>query len=73
MLVSLNASILCLVIALAGALGGLGFAAAGATSLGYLAAVLALLALALSEFGHRLSVRLSPRVAEAAGADAPAR
>ncbi|MFG3252701.1 MFS transporter [Streptomyces sp. NPDC048172] len=56
-LVSLHASILYLAIALAGAVGGIGLAAAGATSLGYVAAALALLALALSEFAHRLSVR----------------
>ncbi|MFD9903090.1 MFS transporter [Streptomyces sp. NPDC059063] len=55
-LVSLHASILYLAIALAGAIGGLGLSVGGRGSLGFVAAALALLALALSEVAHRLSI-----------------
>ncbi len=56
-LVSLHASILYLAIALAGAIGAVGVAAVGAAGLGFVAAAIALLALALSETAHRLARR----------------
>ncbi|MBB4933336.1 DHA1 family inner membrane transport protein [Lipingzhangella halophila] len=53
-LVSLNQAVLYLAIAMSGVVGGLGISWAGATNLGLLAAVLAALALGLSETARRL-------------------
>ncbi|MBH1937208.1 MFS transporter [Streptomyces sp. AV19] len=69
-LVSLHASILYVAIALAGAIGGAGLSIGGSGSLGYIAAVIAVLGLGLSELAHRLTVRKSAAVA--AGSPEPA-
>ncbi|MGA4838083.1 MFS transporter [Streptomyces sp. G45] len=66
-LVSLHASILYLAIALAGAVGGLSLSVGGRGSLGFAAAALAVLALALSELAHRLATKAA-RTTEAAPA-----
>lgn len=54
-LISLHASVLYLAIALAGVLGGLALAGLGVAALGPIAAVIALLALGLSELAHHFT------------------
>ncbi|GGZ46660.1 MFS transporter [Streptomyces inusitatus] len=56
-LVSLNAAILYLAISLSGAVGAVGISWVGANSLPLIAAALALVALGISEVGHRMSRR----------------
>lgn len=56
-LVSLNAAILYLAISLSGVFGALGMGIVGAAHLGFIAAGIALFALAVSELSHRLTQR----------------
>ncbi|MEK8144603.1 hypothetical protein NKH18_31810 [Streptomyces sp. M10(2022)] len=64
LLISLNAAFLYLAIAFSGVIGAVGIGAIGADKISFIGAGVAVLALALSELGHRLTKRQSAAPAE---------
>ncbi|MFD0395747.1 hypothetical protein ACFQ3Z_41675 [Streptomyces nogalater] len=65
LLISLNAAFLYLAIALSGVIGAVGISTIGARNISLVGAAVAVLALGLSELGHRLAQNARARTAKA--------